>query len=157
MEDTLDLPIIEVAGIITVMLVSTFIEEVNPWITGGLGIFGISWLIYRFFLSQKASKIADAREQREKEKELREKEKELRERKREEEREQREKEKELRERKREEERELREKKEHENTLKIQNLQIKKLEKDVGKDSDKGDDEGEDTDPNQKPNNRNKKD
>ncbi len=125
MEDTLDLSVLEVAGITSVMLISTFIDEVNPWITAGLGVFGISWLVYRFFLSQKVSKVTDARESREKERELREKERELRE-----------KEKELREK----ERELREKKEHENTLKIQELQIKKLEKDIEEDPDKESDD-----------------
>lgn len=99
MGDTLDLSVIEVAGITTVMLITMFIDEVNPWITAVLGISGISWLAYRFFLSQKASRIADARE-------------------------------------------LREKKEHENTLKIQRLQIKKLEKDIGENSDNGTDEGD---------------
>ncbi len=119
MEDTLDLSVLEVAGITSVMLISTFIDEVNPWITAGLGVFGISWLVYRFFLSQKASKLADARELREKERELREK-----------------------------ERELREKKEHKNTLKIQELQIKKLGKYIEEDSDKESDD--DADQNHKP-------
>ncbi len=105
MEDTLDLSVLEVAGITSVMLISTFIDEVNPWITAGLGVFGISWLVYRFFLSQKASKLVDARE-------------------------------------------LREKKEHKNTLKIQELQIKKLEKDIEEDSDKESDD--DADQNHKP-------
>ncbi|MCY4162054.1 MAG: hypothetical protein OXE77_09350 [Flavobacteriaceae bacterium] len=68
MDDTVDLPFLEVAGISMVMLVTMFIEEVNPWITVVLGISGISWLVYRFFLSRKESKISDARELRAKEK-----------------------------------------------------------------------------------------
>ncbi|MCY4268078.1 MAG: hypothetical protein OXC67_09380 [Flavobacteriaceae bacterium] len=54
-----DLSFLEVAGITMLVFITAFIDAINPWVTGVLGISTTVWIIVRIINNQKANKRAD--------------------------------------------------------------------------------------------------
>ena len=71
MDDTVDLSILEVAGITILVLVTSLIDLFDPWVSTVLALGGLGFIFFRAYYIRKASKRADEKREQEKRQEER--------------------------------------------------------------------------------------
>ena len=64
--DTVDITFLEFAGIALLVWVSSFLENLNPYVTFFLGISGMIWIGFRIFQNRKSDKRAEEKRAEEK-------------------------------------------------------------------------------------------
>ena len=66
MDDTVDLSILEVAGITILVLVTSLIDLFDPWVNTALALGGLGFIFFRVYYIRKANKRADEKREEEK-------------------------------------------------------------------------------------------
>ena len=64
--DTVDITFLEFAGIALLVWVSSFLDNLNPYVTFFLGISGMIWIGFRIFQNRKSDKRAEEKRAEEK-------------------------------------------------------------------------------------------